>query len=54
MLIHTQVRKPVVPVRDASALPNFFERNKSASPFAWITLSDEAKRSAPPKKQTVK
>ncbi|MEN9657392.1 MAG: hypothetical protein RL571_857 [Pseudomonadota bacterium] len=54
MLIHTQVRKPVVPVRDASAPPSFFERNKSSAPFAWIAFSDEAKPSAPPKKQSVK
>ncbi|MFC7418821.1 hypothetical protein ACFQNF_02900 [Iodobacter arcticus] len=49
MLSHTQVRKPVVPtLPPKSSELNFFERNKSSSPFAWITFSGDVKPSQPP------
>jgi hypothetical protein len=52
MLTHTQVRKPVVPTSHTSHAPDFFERNKGFTPFAWISLSDEVKPAvAPPLKK---
>ncbi|WP_164521505.1 hypothetical protein [Iodobacter ciconiae] len=45
MLTHTQVRKPAAP--SGYIEPDFFERNKEAAPFSWVSFSDEKKTVLP-------